>query len=82
MPALIRFAGFKANSDWCAEHNRPESQCFICNPEQDQVFAAQYEAKFGTAPPARDITSDGPSVVAKLGKVGASCGPGDANLSS
>ncbi|TQF15496.1 hypothetical protein FJV41_13305 [Myxococcus llanfairpwllgwyngyllgogerychwyrndrobwllllantysiliogogogochensis] len=25
-------AVFKAKGDWCAEHERPESQCSICNP--------------------------------------------------
>lgn len=24
---------FKKKGDWCSEHNRPESQCVICNPE-------------------------------------------------
>ncbi|MHB8879818.1 MAG: hypothetical protein ACYC8T_39520 [Myxococcaceae bacterium] len=23
---------FKAKGDWCAEHERPESQCALCNP--------------------------------------------------
>jgi cobalt-zinc-cadmium efflux system membrane fusion protein len=26
---------FKAIGDWCAGHDRPESQCYICNPELD-----------------------------------------------
>lgn len=26
-------AVFKAKNDWCAEHERPESQCVICHPE-------------------------------------------------
>jgi hypothetical protein len=26
-------AVFKAKSDWCGEHERPESQCAICHPE-------------------------------------------------
>jgi hypothetical protein len=25
-------AVFKAKNDWCAEHERPESQCVLCNP--------------------------------------------------
>ena len=25
-------AVFKAKNDWCAEHERPESQCALCNP--------------------------------------------------
>jgi hypothetical protein len=24
---------FKAKGDWCAEHQRPESQCVPCHPE-------------------------------------------------
>lgn len=28
-----RAAKFKAIKDWCPEHDRPESQCLICNPE-------------------------------------------------
>lgn len=24
---------FKAKGDWCAEHDRAESQCVICHPE-------------------------------------------------
>jgi hypothetical protein len=26
-------AVFKAKRDWCAEHDRPESQCAICHPQ-------------------------------------------------
>jgi hypothetical protein len=26
-------AVFKAKGDWCAEHERPESQCVPCHPE-------------------------------------------------
>jgi hypothetical protein len=26
-------AVFKAKGDWCAEHERPESQCVLCHPE-------------------------------------------------
>jgi hypothetical protein len=26
-------AVFKAKGDWCAEHDRPESQCALCHPE-------------------------------------------------
>lgn len=44
-------ADFKAKGDWCSEHDRPESQCFICHPEKEAEFAAEYEAKFGSAPP-------------------------------
>lgn len=42
----------KAAGDWCAEHETPESQCFSCHPEVAEKFAAQYEAKYGTKPPA------------------------------
>ena len=45
---------FKANGDWCKDHDRPESQCFVCHPEREAEFAAQYEAKYGKQPPARD----------------------------
>ncbi len=26
-------AVFKAKGDWCAEHERPESQCVLCHPD-------------------------------------------------
>ena len=26
-------AAFAAKNDWCAEHERPESQCAICHPK-------------------------------------------------
>jgi hypothetical protein len=26
-------AVYKAKNDWCAEHERPESQCVLCHPE-------------------------------------------------
>lgn len=26
-------AVYKAKGDWCAEHERPESQCVLCHPE-------------------------------------------------
>ena len=37
--------------DWCEKHNRPDSQCFVCHPENFEKFAARYEAKFGEQPP-------------------------------
>ena len=52
-------ADFKAKGDWCAEHDRPDSQCFICNPEKEKEFAAQYEAKYGSQPPARESEGEG-----------------------
>ena len=44
-------ADFKAKGDWCDEHNRPDSQCFIHHPENFEIFAARYEAKYGKQPP-------------------------------
>lgn len=32
-PVLI--AAFKAEGDWCAEHGLPESQCLICQGQED-----------------------------------------------
>ncbi len=46
-------AEFKAKGDWCKEHDCPNSQCFACHPENEAVFVAQYEAKYGRQPPAR-----------------------------
>ncbi len=42
---------YKAKGDWCAEHNRAESQCFKCDPSRAEKFAKLYEAKFGKKPP-------------------------------
>jgi hypothetical protein len=42
---------FKEKGDWCKEHDRPESQCFICHPELKARFAAAYKAKYGEDPP-------------------------------
>ncbi|QDT66638.1 RND transporter [Calycomorphotria hydatis] len=47
-------AEFQEKGDWCEEHSRPDSQCFIHHPELEDKFIAQYEAKFGKKPPARD----------------------------
>lgn len=47
-------AEFKKKGDWCKEHDRPESQCFICHPDLEKKFAARYEAKYGSKPPARE----------------------------
>lgn len=46
---------FQKNGDWCKDHNRPDSQCFICHPENEALFAAKYEAKYGKKPPKREI---------------------------
>ena len=48
-------AEFQKKGDWCKEHDRPDSQCFKCHPELQAKFAAQYEAKYGKAPPEPDI---------------------------
>jgi hypothetical protein len=45
-------AEFQRKGDWCADHERPKSQCFVCEPVLAERFAAQYEAKYGEAPPA------------------------------
>lgn len=47
-------AEFQKKGDWCKEHDRPDSQCFICHPELEAKFTAQYEAKYGKKPPARE----------------------------
>lgn len=47
-------AEFQEKGDWCEEHSRPDSQCFIHHPELEDKFIAQYEAKFGEKPPARE----------------------------
>jgi hypothetical protein len=44
----------KAKGDWCAKHDRPDSQCFICHPEYKEKFAAQYRAKYDKEPPPTD----------------------------
>ena len=48
-------AEFQKKGDWCKEHDRPDSQCFKCHPELQATFAAQYEAKYGKAPPTPEI---------------------------
>jgi hypothetical protein len=42
----------KAKGDWCEEHNRAESQCFICDPSLAEKYVRLYEAKYGKTPPA------------------------------
>ncbi|MEX2315673.1 MAG: RND transporter [Pirellulales bacterium] len=44
-------AGFKAKGDWCAAHDRPDSQCFTCHPEKQAEFATEYVARYGKQPP-------------------------------
>ena len=38
----------KAKGDWCKDHDRADSQCFVCHPELEAKFAARYEAKVGS----------------------------------
>jgi hypothetical protein len=41
----------KEKGDWC-KHNRAKSQCFACNPQAKETFAAKYKAKYpGKEPP-------------------------------
>ena len=60
-------ADFQKKGDWCADHDRAGSQCFLCDPAVKEKFAAQYRAKEGKEPPAieeekgeekKDETSD------------------------
>jgi hypothetical protein len=44
-------AEFKKEGDWCQQHDRAQSQCFVCDPARFETFAARYEAKFGMKPP-------------------------------
>jgi cobalt-zinc-cadmium efflux system membrane fusion protein len=46
-------ADFQKKGDWCKEHDRPDSQCFKCHPEKEALFAARYEAKYGSKAPKR-----------------------------
>ena len=48
-------AAFKKKGDWCKEHDRPDSQCFICHPEKLEEYAAKYEAKYGKKPPKPEL---------------------------
>ncbi len=41
----------KKKGDWCKDHDRPDSQCFIHHPDLKEKFAAQYRAKYGKEPP-------------------------------
>ena len=44
-------AKFKEAGDWCKEHNRPESQCYLCYTSlRFHKFAARYEARFRAKP--------------------------------
>lgn len=44
-------ASFKKKGDWCKKHDRALSQCFICNPDRKEFYAAKYRAKYGKEPP-------------------------------
>ena len=49
-------ADFKKKGDWCKkDHDRPDSQCFICHPEKLEEYAAKYEAKLGKKPPKPEL---------------------------
>lgn len=41
----------KKKGDWCKEHDRAMSQCFVCHPEYKEKFAAKFRAKYGKEPP-------------------------------
>ena len=41
----------KSEGDWCEKHERPLSQCFICDPKLQEKYAAEYKAKYGKEPP-------------------------------
>ena len=45
---------FQDKNDWCKLHDRAKSQCFICDPKLQELFAVEYKAKFGKAPPEPD----------------------------
>ena len=51
LPRTEGMAKLQQEGDWCEEHNRPESQCFLCRPDAEAKFAAVYTAKFGEQPP-------------------------------
>ena len=42
---------FQDKGDWCKEHDRAKSQCFICDPGLKEKYAAAYKAKYGKEPP-------------------------------
>lgn len=46
--------------DWCEEHLRAKSQCFLCDPKLKEKFAAQYRAKYGKEPPAIEDEAEKP----------------------
>ena len=41
----------RLDGDQSKEHDRPESQCFLCNPKLADKLAAEYEVKYGKKPP-------------------------------
>jgi len=55
---MTPLADFKAKGDWCKEHDRPDSHCFICHPEKEAEFAALYEAKYGKKLPKPEARED------------------------
>lgn len=40
----------KAKGDWC-EHDKPGSNCFVCNPDMQEKYAVMYRNKYGKEPP-------------------------------
>lgn len=38
-------ADFQKKGDWCKEHDRPESQCFVCHPDLEAKFAAAVQGE-------------------------------------
>ena len=51
-------ADLQKKGDWCADHDRAKSQCFICDPSLKEKFAAQYRAKEGKEPPVIEEEKD------------------------
>ena len=45
----------KASGDWCKDHDRAKSQCFVCDPSLKEKYAAKY----GQEPPEPDAEEDG-----------------------
>jgi hypothetical protein len=40
----------KKKGNWC-EHDRVKTSCFKCNPDLQEKWAKEYEARFGKRPP-------------------------------
>ena len=51
LPADVVKKRFKDTGDWCAKHERAQSQCFICDPTlYEKVFEPKYVAKYNKKP--------------------------------